>query len=468
MLDNSLIRLGLSTLLAAIPIAVWLFITLKQGPSSKKIALMVFGFGCITAPALLGLQVVWEGKTALILALIPIVGLSILIVDSYAKKAILAILFILGIASNYLEKIKWIWTIKIPQFNLQSAIDSNASSYITATILSLLLFVILEENIKLYVMRTIDRKTLYISKINDAMIYAIAAALGFSFVENIYYLYSLWPTISTGELVTMYVFRGIFTTAAHMTYSGIFGYYYGIGKFSMVINQQNLIAGDHDRISQIISKIFNIPPSEAFRQKMVLKGLFIAMTMHFSINFMLQLQMDYGIQILLPIVILTNIGMYLFLQYLMDRKAGHLILLVDPSTKKRSTMVKKDEDVVIELMTMWLKDQKYVDVIHICERLLERDPDNNVVKMFKAKAMDEMDEKNIYKKVLGTIIKTNDDLSSSDKSIISKYVSQNETQKKTQKTPEPKKEPQNEQQKPPIAQKKDILENLTGEGTFKL
>jgi len=417
MFDNPKILLGLATLLAAIPIAVWLYITIKQDKNTKKITFLVFGLGCLTAPALLGLQVFWQ---------------------------------------------------KYPQFDLVAAIERTSFSTDVITILTLLLFAAMEENIKLYVMRTIDRKTLFISKINDAIRYSIIAALGFSFAENIYYLYTWWPVISTGELAGMYFFRSIFTTAAHMTYSGIFGYFYGIGKFSMVINQTNIIEGKKDKTSEIIAKIFNLPPSEGYRQKMVLKGLFIAMGMHFTINYMLQLQQEKGIQILFPIVILTNIAMYVFLQHLLNRKAGHLILLTDPTTKKTSTMGKKDEDVVIELMTMWLKDQRYVDVIHICERLLERDPDNNVVKMFKAKAMDEMDEKNIYKKVLGTIIKTDDDLSSNDKSIINKYVSEKDTQKKIQKTQNIQKTTQTPISKPPEAPKKNILENYTGEGTFKL
>lgn len=478
MLDNPIILLALSTLLAAIPIAAWLYFTIQKGPSSKKIALLTFACGCITAPALLALQVVWEGKTPLIMALIPILILVGIIVESYTKKILAFALAVTCIASNYISTTKWIWTIKIPEFNLESAIQTNVTSYLIATVFSLLLFVILEENTKLYVMRTIDKKTLYISRINDAIIYSVAAALGFSFGENIYYLYSAWPLVTTGDLITMYVFRSIFVTGAHMTYSGIFGYYYGVGKFSMVINQQNATEEKQDIITRIITKLFDLPPSEAFRQKTVLKGLFMSMSMHFSINFMLQLQEDYGYRILLPIVVLTNIAMFAFLQYLLDRKAGNLILLNDPTTRKTSTMGKKDEDVVIELMSMWLKDQKYVDVIHICERLLERDPDNNVVKMFKAKAMDEMDEKNIYKKVLGAVIKTDEDLTANDKSVINKYVSQKETQKKAQ--PEAKKEePQKPQpvqtpiitqtpQVPQAPQKKDILENLTGEGTFKL
>lgn len=470
MLDNPQTLLGLSIFLAAIPIAVWLYITSKQEPSSKKIMMLVFGCGCVTAPLMLWLQVIWKGGTPYVLVLMPILVLVTLIVDSLTKKIGAALLLAFCIISKYIPFLQQLWTYNIPKFDLQSAIETSSYSYLTATILSLLLFVVMEENIKLYVMRTVDKKTLYVSRINDAIIYSVAAALGFSFGENAYYLFTFWNNIETKELITMYVFRSVFVTAAHMTYSGIFGYYYGIGKFSMVINQANLIEGKQDIMSKIISKLFDLPPSEGFRQKTVLKGLCIAMAMHFSINFMLQLQQDYGIQILLPIVVLTNIGMYAFLRYLMDRKAGQLILLSDPSTKKTSTMGKKDEEVVIELMNMWLKDKKYVDVIHICERLLERDPDNNVVKMFKAKAMDEMDEKNIYKQILDTVVKTDEDLSVDDKSIISKYISQNKTQGKTQ-TETKKEEVKKEEvkpQEPQQAQKKDILQNLTGEGTFKL
>lgn len=477
MFNDPKILLSLAISAAAIPAAIWLYLTIKKGPSSKKIALMVFGFGCTTAPLLLGLQIIWEGKTALVLTLIPILVLIIIIAESYVKKIISGILLTGIIVINYFSElqtnsiVQWIWSEKVPAFDLQSAIDKNASSYLISTVLSLLLFVVMEENIKLYVMRTIDRKTLYISKINDAIIYSVAAAIGFSFAENIYYFYSYWPDIYKHspdymkEIIIMIILRTIFTTAAHMTYSGVFGYYYGIGKFSMVINQQNAIEGKKDRISKFIAKIFNLPPSEGFRQKAVLKGLFFAMTMHFSINFMLQLQEDFGIQILLPAVVLTTIAIFSFLQYLLNRKAGHLILLTDPTTKRTSTIGKKDEDVVLELMTMWLKDQKYVDVIHICERLLERDPDNNVVKMFKAKAMDEMDDKNIYKQVLGTVIKGKNDLSTSDKSIIAKYVSQKEAQKKTE-TP---KSTETATIKP-IENKTPtkVLEKFTGEGTFKL
>ncbi|MBU1446001.1 hypothetical protein KKD70_01925, partial [Patescibacteria group bacterium] len=117
---------------------------------------------------------------------------------------------------------------------------------------------------------------------------------------------------------------------------------------------------------------------------------------HAIFNYLLQ--MNY----LLPAIALVTIG-YLYLRYLLNRKAGNLILITDIDEKRKSTMGKNDKDVVLELLGMWFEDGKYVDVMHICERLLERDPDNNVVKLFKAKAMDKLDPENPYRKILSTV-----------------------------------------------------------------
>lgn len=425
MFETSLSRLAVSSLIATIPIVVWLFITFKKTPGSKKVMLLVFGLGCLTAPALLGLQIFWE---------------------------------------------------KFPQFDLVQLIETKFQSPVVITIATLLLFAAMEEVIKLYVMRAVDQKTILISKINDAIRYSIAAALGFSFTENIYYLYSWWPFISTGELVGMFIFRSIFTTAAHMCYSGIFGYYYGIGKFSMVVNQQKNLTGGYDKIGTWIAKIFNLPPSEGFRQKLIMKGLFIAITMHFTVNYLLDLQKTLW-------VIGINILSFAYLQYLLNRKAGHLILLDDPSVKKTSTLGKKDEEVILELMAMWFKDKRYVDVLHICERLLERDPDNTVVQLFKAKAMDAMDEKNTYKKVLGSVLRNQNEMDSNDRNIISKYIGEKEMFEKVKQMikAQLKKEgkwqeagQQNKTETKEIetiiikAPEKNVLEKYTGEGTFKI
>lgn len=402
MLENPIFLLVISTFIAAIPIAVWFYIFLNRKEKNKKIVAIVFLLGCLTAPALLGLQYVWD---------------------------------------------------IFPQFNLSAFIENNIKNQNTMFVFLFVLFGAMEEIIKLYVVRTVDKKTLLINNVNDAIRYSITSALGFSFIENAYYLYQFWPSISMGELAGMFIFRSIFTTCAHMIFSGIFGYFYGIGKFSMYTTEQNKVLGEKDRMGTIISRIFSLPLSEGLKQKMVIKGLLIAVIMHSTFNYLLQFS------IMIPVFGFVVLG-YLYLKYLLKRKSGHLILIVDPTTKKTTTMAKNDEDVVIELLGMWFKDKRYVDVIHICERLLQRDPDNEVVKLFKAKAMDKMEDNDTYKKILGTVIKSKDDISENDKNILEKYSAI------IQKLPQ--KETPTEKQKPKKKEKDSYVEKFTGDDVFKI
>lgn len=168
-----------------------------------------------------------------------------------------------------------------------------------------------------------------------------------------------------------------------------------------------------------ISRTFSLPLSEGYRQKTVLKGLLIAVGMHATFNFLLQFNK------VLPVIVFVFLG-YAFLKYLLSRKAGHLVLTDDITERASSSIAKQDKEVVIELLGMWFKDKRYVDVIHICERLLERDPDNKVVKLFKAQAMDEMEETHVYKKILGNILRSQDEMSDYDKNIVSKYINEKE------------------------------------------
>ena len=335
---------------------------------------MVFGLGCLTAPFLLGVQYAWE---------------------------------------------------KFPQFNLANFIETAVVTQSTRYILLFVLFGAMEEIVKHYVICSVDKRTPLIKTIGDAINYSLAAALGFSFAENVYYLYQFWPQISMGALLGMYIFRSIFTACAHMIFSGIFGYYYGIGKFSIDITKQQKLAGESSKITEFVAKIFNISLSHAYQQEMVMKGLFTAVIIHAIYNYLLQFN------VVFPIIVFVVIG-YIYLQYLLSRKAGHLILMTDISTKKHSTLAKKDEDVVIELLGLWFQEKRYVDVIHICERLLERDPDNNVVKLFKAEALDKMDDKDTYKTILSTILHSKNELSDDNKNIISKYIEQKDNFIKTQ------------------------------------
>lgn len=404
MFENKILLLSVSTFFASIPVAIWLYIFFTKSEKSKKTVALIFLLGCLTAPALLGVQYLWD---------------------------------------------------IFPQFNLAALIEDNIATQSRMFIMTFLLFAAMEEIIKMWVVKIIDQKTTLINRVNDSLRYSITSALGFSFTENAYYLYQFWDVIGTGELIGLYIFRSIFTTCAHIIFSGVFGYYYGIGKFAISLEKQELYMKKPSLTSRAIAKLFNIPITEGYRQQAILKGLIIAIGMHLTFNYLLQFN------IILPVIIAVALG-YLFLRHLLSRKTGYLVLLSDPTETHASSMAKKDEEVVIELLALWFEDQRYVDVIHICERLLERDPDNSVVKLFKSKAMDKMDDKDTYKEILGTVLKDKNKLSDEEKNIMSKYIAEKEAMQKNM----PQNMPKNETTESQIS--KDPLDNYTGEGTFRI
>jgi len=365
MTDNPIFLIGISAIFAFVPVIIWLTFLFKKAEKSRKTIAMVFLFGCLTAPALLALQYAWD---------------------------------------------------VVPRFNLAAFIENNIVEQSKMYVAMFVLFGAMEEIIKMYVISTIDKRTVLINTINDSIRYSFVAALGFSFTENIYYMFEFWNSISTGQLIGMFIFRSSFTAAAHMIFSGIFGYYYGIGKFSFQITRQQKLTGEKNRVSNLISKVFNLSLSQAHQQKFIFKGLTIAVVMHATYNYLLQYNKT------LPVMIFVILG-FLFLQFLLKRKSGHLILETDITTKRKSTMAPKDEEVVTELVSMWFNEKRYVDVIHICERLLERDPDNTVVQIFKAKAMDKMENNDIYKKILGKILPAKGE---QDQSLIQKHLEEKE------------------------------------------
>ena len=122
-----------------------------------------------------------------------------------------------------------------PQFDilafLQNQIHNQNANYI-------LLFIsvgIVEEIVKQVILRFVDRKYLLVQTINDSIHYSLISALGFAFAENIFYIFSIYNQLGWQQLIIPYLFRSIFTTAAHLIFSGFFGYFYGLAKFSMNI-----------------------------------------------------------------------------------------------------------------------------------------------------------------------------------------------------------------------------------------
>lgn len=67
----------------------------------------------------------------------------------------------------------------------------------------------------------------YIKNIKDWVLYAIFIALGFSFIENMLYLYNYYLTYwLSWELLKLYFFRSAFSVMVHVLSSSIIAYYF--------------------------------------------------------------------------------------------------------------------------------------------------------------------------------------------------------------------------------------------------
>ncbi len=336
-----------------------------------------------------------------VLAFIPALIWLITIFRKTKKRGLQTFIFFSGILS-VIPIFAMQYAFKLfPQFNINNFIQAEIKDQ---NIIFLLLFIgvgITEELVKQGFIRFLDRRYLMIETINDSIQFSLVSALGFSFTENIFYIFSIWTNLGLAQLFIAYIFRSVFTTCAHLIFSGFFGYYYGIAKFSLNIREQSHWLGRKMIITNMLTRLMNMPRTQAFKEQTILKGLFIAIFLHALFDFFLQLNQ------ILPVAIFVVAG-YLMLRYLLKRRAGQLMLVTDIDAQQASTMVKKDEDVVSELVGMWFKEKRYPEVIQICERLLKRDPDNQVIQLFKAEALDKIDQNSAYAKILKNIFPSKD------------------------------------------------------------
>lgn len=282
----------------------------------------------------------------------------------------------------------FLW-VKFPQLNVYNAIESSVQDVHYAAVLTLIVVGALEELAKSGVVRIIARTRIGIQTINDAVKYSILAGLGFAFTENIFYFRDAWLAGGVMELLPVLIFRSVFTVCAHMVFSGIFGYYYGISKFAHPIMETRLWMGERSMGVRILAKILGANEAKAFSELMLLKGLFIAMAVHAAFNSFLEFNMFF------PVLALVAVG-FAYLMYLLAHKTGAIVFA---STGQTSSMAKRDVDTVLELLGMWTKEGRYKDVVDICQRLLLRDPDNKVVQLFEAKAMEKQKLDDLEKSV---------------------------------------------------------------------
>ena len=343
-----------------------------------------------------------------ILALIPaLIWLSFLITRRKNRKLQLLIFLCGAFSVAPIFFIQYLFE-QFPNFDFISVADKQITNPYLHFLLIYSWVGISEEIIKQWILRFLDTKFLLVETINDSIKLSLIAALGFSFAENIFYFHNIGTHDGLSALFVGFMFRSLFTTCGHLVFSGFFGYFYGIAKFSISIVGQSIEQGKKLYFSKFIARVFNISKIQSYQETTILKGLFIAILMHAFFDYILQMNEMTSNRIYIIIPSIFIIISYVMLQYLLKNRAGRLILVQGVNEDHPSTIAKNDEQVIVELLGMWFNKGKYVDVIHICERLLKRDPNNKIVQIFKAKAIDQMNPNNPYKIILSKLFPSQD------------------------------------------------------------
>lgn len=238
--------LALTIFLASIPALVWGAIFYKKNPVFRPRALLTFFMGMV---------------------------------------AVLPILFY-----------KWTWEI-VPQinvFNYTNTLTTDVFHFSPLVFLPLgsvlgFMFVgVIEEYMKHIVVVSTDEG--FFRNIDDAIEFSIIAALGFAFLENILYFYYILEFQGGEVLAVSFVFRAVFSTFAHVFFSGIYGYFYGVAYFADPIWSEK-VRKQRGFLVSTFHKVFHLKKDRVFAIEKKTEGLFLAVVLHATFNILLELNL---------------------------------------------------------------------------------------------------------------------------------------------------------------------------------
>lgn len=233
-----------------------------------------------------------------------------------------ALTFIAGILSVVpimLYKAAWQFFPQLNIFTYTDAWDRDLLGfsnlvYLPVGIVFAFAFVgILEEYMKNIAVRATDRKNL--ACIDDAIEFCIIAALGFAFVENMMYFFYIWSYQGFESMFLSFIFRSIFSTFAHILFSGIYGYFYGIAHFAKPILQEQIRENRHPLLNAL-HRVVHLKSETLFHEEKMMEGLLLALGLHALFNIALEIGWTF---VIIPYLVFG----YMFLSYLFAQKENH-------------------------------------------------------------------------------------------------------------------------------------------------
>jgi len=243
-MNETLIKILIASLLSVVPAFFWGYIFYMKQPEKKSVAAKVFLSGSLSVGTILLYKYLWQ--------FFPWIN-AFLYANSFKDD-------IIGF-SNFML---------IP-------LD---------IVITFMLVGIIEEVTKFFAVTIIHEKQL--SSITDCIEFFIIAALGFAFTENSIYFYNIMMSRGTENLLMPFIFRSLFSTFAHVMFSGICGYYYGLAHFAgpLLEEKSNLVRWS---IIGWIGKLFGYKKPLLISQEKLIQGIVIASILHAFFNILLEM-----------------------------------------------------------------------------------------------------------------------------------------------------------------------------------
>lgn len=255
-------------LLAAIPATVWGYIFYRKQPEDRKYFMLTFGFGALAVFPILLYKFLWKF-------------------------------------------FPWMNIFEATKRYEDIGLGLAGFGLIPLSVILTFMFVgVIEEVMKQSSVHAVDDRK--IRNIDDAIAFSIIAALGFSFTENILYFYNIWSAKGPEHILIPFVFRSIFSTFAHILFSGIFGYFYGLAHFAKPILQQEL-RDNRTTFWDIMHRIFRFKTASLFHEEKMFEGLFLAVGLHAIYNIFLEMNWTF---LMVPYLV----GGFILLSYLFKLK----------------------------------------------------------------------------------------------------------------------------------------------------
>ena len=272
-MENELIipkyaALIICTILGLIPILIWGYIFLRKHHERKKIVLLTFIGGIVSVTPLLVYKFSWQ-------------------------------------FFPWINAFLWTRSLNTDLLGLSSFILIPIPVLVTFMVVG-----VIEEISKLLSVKLVDNGV--IKHIDDAIELCIIAALGFAFIENIIYFYNISLIRGIHELAGPFIFRSLFSTFAHVMFSGIFGYFYGLALFADPLYREESRKNRHP-IIKWLHKYFHLKKEVLYRDEKILEGLIIASALHAFFNIFLEMGWSY---LIVPFLFMG----YLILNYLLKKK----------------------------------------------------------------------------------------------------------------------------------------------------